>query len=63
MQMAVQDFYNSGERMAVRITLPNNGGVLVQLGTIQQTSEQASRGSNWTGQLTIRNTGRRVDFD
>ena len=55
-------FYRSGEKMAVKVTLPNNGGVMVQLGFIQQTSEQASVGGLWTGSLTMRCTGQRQDF-
>jgi len=61
-QLAVQGYYNSGEKVAVKVTLPKNGGTMVQLGYIQQTSEQAGNGTIWTGSLTVRNTGRRVDF-
>lgn len=61
-QTAVQSFYDSGEITAARVTLPKAGGTMVQLGFIQQTSEQAGNGTIWTGSLTIRNTGRRVDF-
>ena len=60
-QMAVDTFYRSGEKMAVKVTLPNNGGVMVQLGFVQQTSESAGRGGLWTGAMTIRNTGPRFD--
>lgn len=62
-QTAVEAFYRSGERMGVQITLPGNGGTMVQLGTIQQTSETAGVGGLWTGSLTIRNSGPRVDFE
>lgn len=61
-QLAVQDYYNSGEKVAVKVTLPKSGGTMVQLGYIQQTSEQAGNGTIWTGSLTVRNTGARVDF-
>ena len=60
-QEAVQDFYKSGDKMAVKVTLPKNGGVMVQLGFIQQTSETAGNGGIWTGSMTIRNTGNRFD--
>lgn len=60
-QGALHDLYESGERTAVKITLPKSGGVMVQLGTVQQESEQASTGTLWTGSATIRNTGRRYD--
>lgn len=63
-QEAIADYYSgdhAGQPFAVRITLPNNGGYMMQLGRIQQTSEQAGNGSIWTGSLTIRNSGARVD--
>lgn len=56
-QKAIEAAYVVGDVIAARIILPKNGGTKVQLGTIQQTSEQASNGSLWTGSLTIRNTG------
>lgn len=61
-QLAVQEFYDSGEKMATRITLPKSGGTMVQLGYIQQTSENAGVGGLWAGSLTMRNTGPRADF-
>lgn len=61
-QMAVEQLYRSGEKMAVKVKLPKNGGVMVQLGFVQQTSESASNGSLWTGSMTIRNTGPRIDI-
>jgi len=60
-QMAVDTFYRSGDKTAVRVTLPNNGGEMVQLGFVQQTSEQVGKGGLWTGSMTIRNTGPRYD--
>lgn len=65
-QEAIADFYsgdNAGKTMAVKVTLPNSGGSMVQLGTIQQTSEQAAVNGLWTGSLTIRNTGKRYDYE
>lgn len=61
-QQAVDTFYRSGDRMGVQVTLPNNGGLMVQLGSIQQTSEQAGVGGLWSASLTIRNSGPRVDL-
>lgn len=61
-QLAVREFYDSGEKTATKVTLPKSGGTMVQLGYIQQTSEQAGNGTIWTGSLTVRNTGARVDF-
>ena len=60
-QIAVDSFYRSGEKTAVKVELPNNGGEMVQLGFVQQTSEQVGKGGLWTGSLTIRNTGPRYD--
>lgn len=60
-QGVLHDLYESGERTAIKITLPKNGGVMVQLGTVQQESEQASTGTLWTASATIRNTGSRYD--
>ena len=64
-QIAIADFYsgaNKGNKMAVRVDLPRSGGRMVQLGFIQQTSEAAQVGGIWTGSMTIRNTGERIDF-
>lgn len=60
-QEAIAGFDASGEMLAVRVTLPKEGGEMVQLGFIQQTSEQASVDGLWTGSLTLRNTGSRYD--
>ena len=62
-QKAIEAAYAAGDIIAVRVTLPKNGGVKVQLGTVQQTSEQASNGSLWTGSLTLRNTGAPAFFE
>lgn len=61
-QLAISDLYRSGNIMAVRVTLPENGGTMVQLGFIQQTSESAAVDGLWTGSMTVRNTGPREDF-
>lgn len=64
-QLAIADFYSgtqAGTKTAVKVTLPNSGGIMVQLGYIQQTSEQASVNGLWTGSMTLRNTGAREDF-
>lgn len=64
-QLAIATFYtgsSAGNKMAVRVDLPNSGGRMVQLGFIQQTTESANVNGIWTGSLTIRNTGARVDF-
>jgi hypothetical protein len=61
-QQAIQAAYVSGDLIAVKVTLPEGGGTLVQMGFVQQTSESAGVGGIWTGSMTIRNTGNREDF-
>lgn len=61
-QQKMQEADASKEIIAVKVTLPGGGGSMVQLGRVQQTSEQASNGGVWTGSTTIRNTGPRSDF-
>lgn len=60
-QIALMTLYASGEKMAVKVTLPKSGGILTQLGFVQQMSEQAAESTLWTGSMTIRNTGPRFD--
>jgi Ubiquitin-activating enzyme E1 FCCH domain/Lambda phage tail tube protein, TTP len=61
-QQAIQAAYVSGDLIAVKVTLPDSGGTMVQMGFVQQTSETAGVGNIWTGSMTIRNTGNREDF-
>lgn len=60
-QTALHDFYLSGEKIAVYVNLPKQGGQMVQLGLMQQESETAGVGALWTASATIRNTGNRYD--
>lgn len=60
-QIALTALDASKALTAIRIVLPNNGGVMTQLGFVQQTSEQAGNGTLWTASVTIRNTGARYD--
>lgn len=60
-QLQLTALDKSKEKTAIRIVLPNNGGVMTQLGFVQQTSEQAGNGTLWTASVTIRNTGGRYD--
>lgn len=65
-QVAAKDYYdgdNAGKQIATRVDLPANGGRMIQIGTIQQMTEQASVNQLWQGSLTQRNTGKRYDFD
>lgn len=61
-QMAVEQAYRNQDTVAIRVKLPRNGGEMVQLGFVQQTSESASNGGLWTGSMTVRNTGQRIDI-
>lgn len=61
-QIAVEAAHKSGEIVAFRVELPRRGGIMVLLGFITQTSEQAAVGGLWTGSLSVRNTGERLDF-
>lgn len=65
-QRAVADFYNgdnAGNKTATRVTLPNSGGFMVQICTVQNQSERAGNGQLWKGTVVLRNTGPRRDFD
>jgi hypothetical protein len=63
-QEALEVFYRPPQdKMALKITLPNSGGEMVQLGFVQQKSEQAGTGTIWTASATIRNTGPRYDVE
>ena len=61
-QLALKAFDTSKELMAVKVILPNSGGTMVQLGFVQQLSEQVANQGLWTGSVTIRNTGPRYDI-
>lgn len=61
-QKSISAFDASGDKVAVKVTLPKSGGNRILLGFIQQTSEQVSNGGLWTGSLTIRNTGAPYDY-
>jgi hypothetical protein len=61
-QGALHAFYLSGDKMAIKVLLPNGGGNLVQIGFVQQESETAGVGGIYTASATIRNTGNRYDY-
>ena len=60
-QEAIEEFADSGEQTAIRVTLPKNGGSRTLIGSVQQTSEQASNGTLWNGSMNFRVTGRPYD--
>jgi hypothetical protein len=61
-QLAIKALDTNGERTAVKVVLPNSGGSMVQLGYVQQMSEQAAVNGLWTASVTLRNTGARYDW-
>lgn len=61
-QGALHDYWQSGEKIVVKVTLPRNGGIMVQEGFVQQESETAGNGGLWTATATLRNTGGRLDL-
>lgn len=61
-QVALHEAYLSGDPLAVRVVLPNERGNMVQVGFVQQESEQAGNGALWTAATTLRNTGNRYDY-
>lgn len=63
LQVRLGELDGSKELTAFRIDLPEGGGRMVQLGYVQQTSEQAGNGTLWTGSATFRNSGTREDFE
>lgn len=60
-QLAMKAYDASNEKMAVKVTLPKSGGIMTQLGFVQQMSEQSAVNGLWTGSITVRNTGSRYD--
>jgi len=61
LQVALIAAYKAGSMVAMRISLPNSGGEMTQLGFVQSMSEQAAKAGLWTGNLVMRNTGPRYD--
>ena len=47
---------------ALKITLPNNKGVMVDVGTVTQVGRSASAGGMWSGSATLRRVTDRFDL-
>lgn len=47
----------SGEEVAVRVTLPNGGGTIVMIGSVQQSSFSGAVSGVWTGSTQLKLTG------
>lgn len=56
-QAALRAAKISGEELAFRVTFPNDGGTIVMLGKVQQSSFQGAVSGVWTGSSTIKLTG------
>jgi len=56
-QAAIRAAKVAGDEIAVRITFPNNGGTIVMLGTVQQSSFSGAVSGVWTGSTTMKLTG------
>jgi Lambda phage tail tube protein, TTP len=56
-QGALRAAKKSGDQVAVQIEFPNDGGIVVMLGIVQQTSFQGSTDAMWTGSATLKLTG------
>lgn len=61
LQVSLISNYKAGSVIGVRISLPNSGGEMTQLGFVQSMSEQAGKGGLWAGSLVMRNSGPRYD--
>lgn len=47
----------AGTEVAVRIVFPNNGGTIVMIGAVQQSSFSGANGTVWTGNTQLKLTG------
>lgn len=56
-QAAIRTAKVAGDEIAVRITFPNNGGTIVMIGTVQQSSFSGAVSGVWTGSTTMKLTG------
>ncbi len=56
-QAAIRAAEASGEQIAIRITLPGDGGKVIVIGSVQQSSFQGTVGAIWTGSVTFKLTG------
>lgn len=57
-QVALDEWDESSDTMAVKFVLPNSGGTVVRLGQVQQTSDTAGVNGKWEASATIRLTGK-----
>lgn len=56
-QTALRDAETSGDQIAFRVVMANEGGQIVMIGTVQQTSFQVALNEVYTGSATIKLSG------
>lgn len=56
-QAAMRTAKINGDKLAFKITFPGDGGTVILIGTVQQTSLQGSVNGVWTGSATIKLSG------
>ncbi len=56
-QSALRDAETSGDQVAFRVIMPNEGGQVVMIGTVQQTSFQGAVNGVYTGSAQIKLSG------
>lgn len=60
-QTALEAARKSGDTTAIKTTLPNSKGIMIDIGTVTQVNAAGSAGGVWTGGATIRRITDRVD--
>lgn len=61
-QTAIEEARKNVTPIAVKTTIPNAGGTMIDLGVVTQVSRGAQSGGTWAGGCTLRRTVDRVDL-
>lgn len=61
-QQALEAARKSGETTAIKTTLPNGKGIMIDIGVVTQTDFSGSAGGLYTGSATLRRTQERIDL-
>lgn len=56
-QSAIRAAELAGDDLAFKLTLPGDGGIVILIGSVQQSSFQGAVGGLWTGSVTVKLTG------
>lgn len=56
-QAAMRAAKISGDKLAFKVTFPGDGGMVIMIGTVQQSSFQGAVNGVWTGSATIKLSG------